>query len=679
MEAAREFYENILPGNYFLTKSMELTRIDTSGTLWYMKKFLVLYYYIFLNGDIDTTDKKDEIVNIFNKFINSLDESVREKARSLFFNSHKYADLRSNEFRYFNNFCGQKTFTNEDEKIKYQELCKKYYFMFLLGGGGQSCCKAEIKSRLYEEDFTPDNLASIIENYYNKHPEELNGMEISLKIREQINDFPAALRNERQILFYLGYFHSKSQGSSMNEFSSLTPVGEVALKANFQEFLVLWEHQKIKMVSQPVTIDIQNVNAGEYNYDKFAINYSPYLEILSFLERNQELSREAYRYILSRKTRLITDSEWVADEQKILNSIEEIKQKVTSFSRRGDIKPEDFDKEIKKYLLGIRSDLPLDSGTNPISFCSFNNDGVRITNSARFKNILNVYKFLDRYKVEKYQELFKICEKELKNAYLKSSQHSSYQKDSKICKQWTLYNIHLDKYICVGVISAYLKNNNLNLKDAYETFSWLLKINSLNTQKKFELAYNKFEKAYNEDKIELLSDDSNVYEYDFTSTDKSAFRYEDLKHRIEEESKKPLSLERQRNKALINLMKQYYINQYADKNGNLACECCGEKTFMAKNNQPYIEFHHLIPFAEGGPDHVLNIFAICPNCHRKIHFALDNRENYYHNLSLNNYSKILIIDRLKELYRQKKLKSYHLDYLIVEGAITDEDYEGIVA
>lgn len=35
------FYSSVLPGNYALTKSMELTRETTSGTLWYTKKFLV--------------------------------------------------------------------------------------------------------------------------------------------------------------------------------------------------------------------------------------------------------------------------------------------------------------------------------------------------------------------------------------------------------------------------------------------------------------------------------------------------------------------------------------------------------------------------------------------------------------------------------------------------------------
>ena len=44
-----DFYESLLPGNYALTKSMELTKVSNSGTLWYTKKFLTLYYFIFLS------------------------------------------------------------------------------------------------------------------------------------------------------------------------------------------------------------------------------------------------------------------------------------------------------------------------------------------------------------------------------------------------------------------------------------------------------------------------------------------------------------------------------------------------------------------------------------------------------------------------------------------------------
>lgn len=49
-------------------------------------------------------------------------------------------------------------------------------------------------------------------------------------------------------------------------------------------------------------------------------------------------------------------------------------------------------------------------------------------------------------------------------------------------------------------------------------------------------------------------------------------------------------------------------------------------TFIGKNNNPYVEAHHLIPmskqdFFDINIDVAGNIVSLCPNCHRKIHFA----------------------------------------------------------
>nr|WP_307993153.1 HNH endonuclease [uncultured Niameybacter sp.] len=34
-----------------------------------------------------------------------------------------------------------------------------------------------------------------------------------------------------------------------------------------------------------------------------------------------------------------------------------------------------------------------------------------------------------------------------------------------------------------------------------------------------------------------------------------------------------------------------------------------------------MEEHHLIPLSEGGEDSLSNVFALCPNCHREMHFG----------------------------------------------------------
>lgn len=54
------------------------------------------------------------------------------------------------------------------------------------------------------------------------------------------------------------------------------------------------------------------------------------------------------------------------------------------------------------------------------------------------------------------------------------------------------------------------------------------------------------------------------------------------------------------------------------------CEACrAPAPFLAADGFPYLEVHHLIPLADGGADTITNAVALCPNCHRKIHYGID--------------------------------------------------------
>ncbi|MRT40084.1 HNH endonuclease [Enterobacteriaceae bacterium RIT702] len=60
------------------------------------------------------------------------------------------------------------------------------------------------------------------------------------------------------------------------------------------------------------------------------------------------------------------------------------------------------------------------------------------------------------------------------------------------------------------------------------------------------------------------------------------------------------------------------------RNSEGNCDCCGEAApFYKKGNLPYLEVHHVIPLSEGGSDVTENCVALCPNCHRAMHFADD--------------------------------------------------------
>ena len=53
------------------------------------------------------------------------------------------------------------------------------------------------------------------------------------------------------------------------------------------------------------------------------------------------------------------------------------------------------------------------------------------------------------------------------------------------------------------------------------------------------------------------------------------------------------------------------------------CHACGAAApFLRRSDgTPYLEVHHRTPLAEGGKDNVANAVALCPNCHRKAHYA----------------------------------------------------------
>ncbi|RYG84866.1 MAG: hypothetical protein EON59_13160, partial [Alphaproteobacteria bacterium] len=53
------------------------------------------------------------------------------------------------------------------------------------------------------------------------------------------------------------------------------------------------------------------------------------------------------------------------------------------------------------------------------------------------------------------------------------------------------------------------------------------------------------------------------------------------------------------------------------------CDGCGSAAPFQTTSGPFLEVHHLKPLGEGGPDIVENAIAICPNCHRALHHAID--------------------------------------------------------
>jgi 5-methylcytosine-specific restriction enzyme A len=51
------------------------------------------------------------------------------------------------------------------------------------------------------------------------------------------------------------------------------------------------------------------------------------------------------------------------------------------------------------------------------------------------------------------------------------------------------------------------------------------------------------------------------------------------------------------------------------------CELCGRASFVTDSGAVFLEVHHVVQLSEGGPDTPCNTAALCPTCHRELHYG----------------------------------------------------------
>ncbi len=66
------------------------------------------------------------------------------------------------------------------------------------------------------------------------------------------------------------------------------------------------------------------------------------------------------------------------------------------------------------------------------------------------------------------------------------------------------------------------------------------------------------------------------------------------------------------------------VKAWVLKKASGKCECCGsEAPFTTAQGEPFLEVHHLRRLTDGGSDTVTNAVALCPNCHREMHYGIN--------------------------------------------------------
>lgn len=57
------------------------------------------------------------------------------------------------------------------------------------------------------------------------------------------------------------------------------------------------------------------------------------------------------------------------------------------------------------------------------------------------------------------------------------------------------------------------------------------------------------------------------------------------------------------------------------------CEGCQlPAPFQRPTGEPYLEPHHVTRISDGGPDHPCHVIALCPTCHRRVHFGAEGHD-----------------------------------------------------
>ena len=677
-----EIITRLTPGNYWLTKSMEFNRSGTSGTLWYLKKWITYYKFIFLNEDLHL-ENYNQISQIFEEFVASLPEHVQDDANAFFF----FYDIRDpNNFQTFQHFITeQPDFQNEQEQRRFILLAKKFYFMYIMNLGGQAGYKLMTKELIVAGNTFQSTLNQVREQMI------LDGrthadFETNIK-----SDFHAAIRNERQIYFYYGLFHGK-QEKSLNGFYNLTPVGKSILQLNFSELVLLWEHQKIKMTSQSPVSDIRNLQPHD-NAEHFAINYHPYFNLLKAIDSLEGLPYSHFKYGISRSTSNTNMDHLI---HVLLNHpddyIDIARQQIEAFNRPRDEEDEDYQKELKKYLLGVFH-MQRDQNANPFCFLQLQEGAdISILDQNKITFTVNVYGRIVSYLDDKYEDEYTSFNEATTQIYNARMNNVDYQIPNQVRYEWAKYNINLE-----NIVMLYLLYWGICCR--VNQFNFQLTITQINDQ------YNTFQRIitklrYSRSKfVDLMSEIQRclIQEEIFTLLEGEEDRYalvdpDDFHAEVAIDNLQQLSLialqengydalHRRRSNSLIRSLKTFYINHYGDENDLIPCECCSETTFMNTNNLPYLEYHHLIPFStDNGPDHYLNLYGLCSNCHSKMHhLRFDLKGGLYTALNENNHFQISYQDRLEALYNDGFLEAIHLDYLLKEEIIPNEVYDDFMS
>lgn len=83
----------------------------------------------------------------------------------------------------------------------------------------------------------------------------------------------------------------------------------------------------------------------------------------------------------------------------------------------------------------------------------------------------------------------------------------------------------------------------------------------------------------------------------------------------------------QRKQTVIQYARDPDIRAWVLKRAGARCELCSNKApFVKEDGTPFLEIHHITQLSHGGPDTPENTVALCPNCHRHLHYGKERKK-----------------------------------------------------
>ncbi|MFA6191277.1 MAG: HNH endonuclease [Sulfurimonas sp.] len=115
--------------------------------------------------------------------------------------------------------------------------------------------------------------------------------------------------------------------------------------------------------------------------------------------------------------------------------------------------------------------------------------------------------------------------------------------------------------------------------------------------------------------LKNIIDETSFEEKIYESTNNSFAR----KQRLETAKKMPEKVQT----TIVNYKRNPDVVAEVLNRANGICEECKQKApfLRTKDSSPYLEVHHMIQLSQCGKDTIENAIAVCPNCHRKLHYG----------------------------------------------------------